>query len=196
MNKNKIFLLAAVTALTGGALVGVAAFAKTNGFSFAKADTGYEPIMRTYDINANNAEVILKEPWGIDDEYCYEFSISTPTQTDPTQSITTTSGYAETRGVCLESKGSSESEDIVTFTSTGAGIGVYQLHISFAFFDGAIFDDDNSYVKFHSYERGTHDTSKVYFIQDGDEYSCFKSMTDYNAGSYIAIKSIHLEYLC
>lgn len=40
MNKNKVFLLAAVTALTGGALVGVASFTKGSGSSLSKTTAG------------------------------------------------------------------------------------------------------------------------------------------------------------
>lgn len=202
MNKSKIFLLAAVTALAGGALVGVSALTKeTKGFGFAKADTEYDPIQRIYEINTSTGSAQLGGSLEKEGYYSYNYSISIPSQTDPSVNIVTSthSTTVTSWGECSATIGSNPGEDLITFTSTKNGNGVGEFDLSYALFGGAAFDDAESYVVFHLHtDKDTY--QKCYFTYDfvSKFYSLETTghMTSYVEGYSIAIQRIHLEFLC
>ena len=90
MNKSKIFLLAAVTALAGGALVGVASLSKTNNAQFAKASVG-DPVAHHIAFEKGDAKNVR-----FDNEHsCYTFDLShkTPNGNDFEASVVTIKCY-------------------------------------------------------------------------------------------------------
>ena len=202
MNKNKIFLLAAVTALTGGALVGAAAFTRGSSFNFAKASGG-DPVAHTITFAAGDAKNVR-----FNDQYSYyTFDISKKTSAgnDFEASVVAMHCYS-TDDITLGEQGDGF---LFRFANPGYPYYLDSNHKSFALnfdmkLDAGVEPSGHLYrtVRYHVPDTDPSDDTKAneeidLYDLGGGEYCLdytFAFKNEYQ--EYITIKSITIEYSC